>query len=48
MEALERDWHAFMSKVQTPLELHAPPAPARHDLKAPRPARRPLQANTKK
>jgi hypothetical protein len=26
LEALERDWHAFMSKVQTPLELHAPHA----------------------
>jgi hypothetical protein len=48
MEALERDWHAFMSKVQTPLELHAPPAAARPDPKAPRPAGRPLQANTKK
>jgi Protein of unknown function (DUF1570) len=48
IEALERDWHAFMSKVQTPLELHTPPAPARPEPKAPRPARRPLQANTKK
>ncbi len=48
LEAVERDWHAFMSKVHTPLELHAPPAPVRPDPKPPRPARRPLQANTKK
>jgi hypothetical protein len=44
IEAIERDWHTFMSKVQTPLEHHAPPA--RPDPKR-APPRRPLQANTK-
>jgi hypothetical protein len=44
IEALERDWHTFMSKVQTPLELHAPPTRADPKRAAPR---RPIQANIK-
>jgi hypothetical protein len=37
LESLERDWHAFMATVKTPLELHAPaePAPASPSLRQP-------------